>query len=170
MSRDGSRQSRRPALPSKVRPLIGPGSGENWGAKRPQPRLFSISSVILDDHGLLQECLCRSQSWFVSSNRCSASSLATGVSANAACFSQRRKENASQGKSLVKGSCDLAVRSPDISATSSFESRDRRDSGTTPRGKGDTNGNVRVKVQSRNRKPITRAYRVTQRPKACKQA
>ncbi|KAL2784197.1 hypothetical protein BJX66DRAFT_91106 [Aspergillus keveii] len=75
MSRGGSRQSRRPALPSPVRPLIGPGSGANWGAKRPQPRLFSISSVIPDDHGLLQECVCRSQSWFVSSNKCSAPSL-----------------------------------------------------------------------------------------------
>jgi hypothetical protein len=75
MSRGGSRQSRRPALPSPVRPLIGPGSGENWGAKRQLPRLFEVFSVIADDHRLVQQCVGRSQTWSVCSNRCGASSL-----------------------------------------------------------------------------------------------
>ncbi|KAL3455205.1 hypothetical protein BJX64DRAFT_78214 [Aspergillus heterothallicus] len=48
------------SAPSKTRPLTSPGFGENWGAKRRHPRLGALCSVTNDDHGRVQEKLCKS--------------------------------------------------------------------------------------------------------------
>ncbi|KAJ0413612.1 hypothetical protein BJY00DRAFT_57440 [Aspergillus carlsbadensis] len=51
-----------------------------------------------------------------------------------------------------------------------FESRETRDSGTIPRGKGGSDRNVPVKFKAEIETPIAKLFCVTQRPRAGKQA
>jgi hypothetical protein len=94
----------------------------------------------------------------------------TGVSANAACFSQRRNKIASQRQSLVKGSCDLAARSPDIFATLASSLAIDRLLEQYHVVKGALDRNVRVNFKGKTQWSITRIPCVTQQPKARKQA